>query len=190
MDLKFSLFYIIPMLFILLIAFPIFVELRASFNPLYNRGVIALFIFKKQIFYFQFSLNGKYITIQNQNGNETKKLEFSSPEVAVVEEFLNQLKDKIRLKRCFIFYNIGLGDAFNSAMVCGLLNQVLLQMFLVLKSHKPTASLCVYDTVSYNKVEFELAGDILISVSFFEIAYSYLYSVILTKKKSKTQYIV
>lgn len=178
-----SLYYIIPAIFILLLIFPVFAEIRVSYNPLFNRGVIALFIFKKKIFYYIVSFHGKYIKLQNETENKIQELEFNSPQFAVMEEFGKQLKDKIRLKKCYVFYNIGTGDAYTSALVCGLINQGITQFFLYLKSRKPTASLCVYDTVSYNKTTCEMAVTVCASVSFFEVVYSYIYSVIISKRE-------
>lgn len=183
MDWKVSLYYIIPVVFVLILIFPVFVEVRVSYNPIFNRGVIALFVFKKKVLYFVVSLHGKKIVLRNESETKVQELEFSSEEFVVMEEFGRQIKDKIRVKKCYLFYNIGTGDAFSSAMVCGFINQIAMQFFLLLKSHKPTASLCVYDTVSYNKQVCELAGVLSVSVSFFDIVYSYVYSVIISKKK-------
>lgn len=183
MDWKISLYYIIPAVFILILVFPVFAEIRVSYNPIFNRGVIALFVLKKKMFYFIFSFHGKYIELENETETKRQELEFSSPQFAVMEEFGKQMKDKIRLKKFYVFYNIGTGDAFSSAMLCGLLNQILSQLFLFIKSHKPTASMCVYDTVSYNKQMCEIAGVVQATVSFFDIVYSYIYSVIITKRK-------
>ncbi len=183
MDLKTSLYLIIPAVIIVLLVLPIFVELRVSFNPLYNRGVVALFIFKKKIFYYIVSLHGKNIKLENENETKMQEIEFSSPEFVVIEEFMRQIKDKIRLRECLIHYHIGTGDAYTSALVCGFLNVLIMHFFLYVKSHKPTASLCVYDSVSYKKQAYEIAGFLSISVSLFDVAYSYLYSVIITKMK-------
>lgn len=177
------LYYIIPALFILFLVLPIFVEVRTSFNPLFNRGVIAIFVFKKQILYYIFSFHGKFIELQNETETQMQELKFDSPEFAVMEEFGRQIKEKIKLKKVYVFYNIGTGDAFGSAIFCGLINQFLTQAFLFLKSKKPTASFCVYDTVSYNRQVCEIAGVVQISISIFDVAYSYLHSTILTKKR-------
>ena len=45
MDEKFAWLMIIPAAIILLLVLPIVIEGRVSFNPLYNRGVVALYIF-------------------------------------------------------------------------------------------------------------------------------------------------
>lgn len=155
-----------------------------SYNPLFNRGVVALFVFKIKIIYYIFSFHGKFIELANEKETKRQELEFSSPQFAVIEEFMKQIKDKTRLKYLYVYYNIGTGDAMLSALVCGLLNQMLTQTFLILKSHKPTASFCVYDTVSYNKTVFELAGRVSISISFFDVVYSFILSLILSKRKN------
>lgn len=182
MNWQVSLYFLIPAVFILLLVFPIFVEVRLSYNPLYNRGVIALFIFRFKVFYFIFSFHGKYIELENEKTRKLQEIEFQSQQFAVIEEFMRQIKDKIRLKKLYVFYNIGTGDAFSSALVCGVLNQALTQIFLFLKGHKPTASFCIYDTVSYNKVTCEIASRTAISISFFDVAYSFILSLILTRK--------
>lgn len=182
-----SLFLLIPAFLILLLIFPVFVQVRVSFNPLYNRGVVALFVFGFKIFYFIVSLHGTYVQLENEKETKMQKIEFSSPQFAVIEEFSRQIKDKVRLKKLYVFYNIGTGDAFSSAMLCGAINFALTQIFLQIKSQKPTASLCVYDTVSFNQVQCEVAGRMQISISFFDVAYSFLISLILSKRKKNVQ---
>ncbi len=178
-----SLYFLIPAIFLIILVFPIFAEIRVSFNPFYNRGVVALFIFGFKVFYFIVSFHGTYIMLENEQETKKQQLDFSSQQFAVMEEFGKQIKDKIKLKKLYIFYNIGTADAFSSAMICGYINFFITQIFLYLKSYKPTASFCIYDTVSYNKQEFELAGRLSVSISFFDVVYSYLHSVIITYKK-------
>ena len=180
-----SLYFLIPAFVIVVLVFPVFAEVRVSFNPLFNRGVVALFLFRFKVLYFIFSFHGKYIELENEKETKRQELEFSSQQFALMEEFSKQIKDKVRLKKMYVFYNIGTGDAYSSALVCGILNYALTQVFLVLKSHKPTASFCVYDTVSYNKTNCEVAGRIAVSISFFDVAYSFILSVILTRRRAK-----
>ena len=184
MDTKTSLLLIIPAFIILLLVFPIFLEVKISLNPLKNRGVVALFLFKKKLIYYYVELHGKYITLINNTETKKEELEFDSPKFAVIEEFIRQVKDKVRLKYLFVYYNIGLGDAFRSAMLSASINQLLNFIFIRLKSKKPTASFCIYDTVSYNRTIFEMAGRIKISISIFDLVYSFIYSAIITKNKT------
>ncbi len=178
-----SLYLLIPAIFLLVLVFPIVVEVRVSANPLINRGVVALFVFGIKIFYFIVSFHGTYVLIENEEETKKQELDFKSHQFEFMQEFVGQMKDKIKLKKLYIFYNIGTGDAFSSSIVCGLINLAVTQFFVYLKSYKPTASLCIYDTVSYNKQEFEVAARSQVSISFFDVAYSYLSSVILTYRK-------
>ena len=182
-----SLYYLIPAVVVIILVFPVFAEVRVSFNPLFNRGVVALFLFRIKVFYFIVSFHGTYVELQNEKETKRQEIEFSSQQFAHVEEFSKQIKDKIRLKKMYVFYNIGTGDAYSSALVCGLVNLVLMHVFLVLKSHKPTASFCVYDTVSYNKTQCEVAGRVAASISFFDVAYSFVLSVILSRRRMKNE---
>ncbi len=180
-----SLYYLIPAFVILILVFPIFTEIRVSVNPSYNRGVVALFVFGKKIFYYIVSLKGDAVELQNEKQTKMQKLEFSSPQFLFMEEFMRQIKDKVRLKKMYVFYNIGSGDAFSGALVCGFINQILTYLFLYLKSKKPTASFCVYDTVSYNKAVCEIAGRISASITLFDVLYSFVYSFIVQKRQRK-----
>lgn len=184
MDIKTSLLLIIPAFIIILLIFPIFVEARLSFNPILNRGVVALFIFKKKVIYYYIEFHGKYITLKNDTETKQEEIMFDSPQFAIIEEFIKQMKDKVRLKHLFIYYNIGLGDAFRSALICSAFNQLINFFFINLKSRKPTASLCLYDTVSYNREIFEVAGRMKISISLFDLVYSFIYSSIIVKSKN------
>lgn len=182
-----SLYFIIPAVVIFLLIFPVFVEVRVSFNPLYNRGVIALFVLKKKIFYFIISFHGKYIQLENEKETKMQEIEFESPQFAVIEEFGRQIKEKVRLKKLYVYYNIGSSDALSSAMLCGTINQLLTFVFLWIKCRKPTASLCVYDTVSYNKTVCEVAGRISISISFFDCLYAFVLAIIKTRNLKKKE---
>ena len=168
---------------VLAFAFPIFVEVKFSFNPIQNRGVIGLFVFGIKVFYVIFSFRGKEIELKNEKETKLKKLDFQSESFAFVEEFGNQIKQKIKLKKIYVFYNLGVGDAMQTALLCGVVNQLLTQIFLKVKSKKPTASLCIFDNPSFNNVETEFVCQGQMSISLFDVVYSFVNSVILTKRR-------
>ena len=99
----------------------------------------------------------------------------------------NEIKDKTRLKEISVFYNLGVGDAFQSAMLGGNINVLLFSIMGVIKNAKPTASLGVYDTISYNREVCQFAIKAVMSISLFDVAYSLMRSVILTKRKSNKE---
>lgn len=181
MSLKNSLLYILPALFILLMVLPIFVEVRVSFNPLYNRGVVAIFVLKKKLLSYIVSIHGKYIILRNETETKVQKIQFAGEDFEVIEKFGSEVVDKVKLKKLYVFYNIGTGDAFSSALLCGEINQICIHLFHFIKSHKPTASLCFFDTVSYNKEMSEVAVRTEMSISLFDIAYSLAFAFVSCK---------
>lgn len=180
-----SLYFLIPTVIIILLVMPIFLEVRLSFNLLDKSGVFCIYLFRKKLQYFKFEIDGREIKLKDEEETKEKQIDFDSPELALYEEFSTQIKDKTRLRFIEVFYNIGLNDAFLTSMVCGVINIAVLIFFTSLKNKKPTASLQLYNTSSFNKKVANLATVINLSISLFDVVYSFIISVILSKKKMK-----
>lgn len=180
-----SLYFLIPTVIIILLVMPIFLEVRLSFNLLDKSGVFCIYLFRKKLQYFKFEIEGREIKLKDEEETKEKQIDFDSPEIALYEEFSTQIKDKTRLRFIEVFYNVGLNDAFLTSMVCGVINIVVLIFFTSLKNKKPTASLQLYNTSSFNKKVANLATVINLSISLFDVVYSFIISVILSKKKMK-----
>ena len=180
-----SLYYLIPMFLIILFIFPLILQVRVSFSLEDFSGVICLFIFKIKVKYYMYQIKGSKIILQNEKQTKIKEFEFDPSQLVIAQIFKSQLKNKARVKELFVFYNIGLGDAFRSAMVGGVINTAVLTYFTMLKNKRPTASFGIYDTISYNREVFEVAGKGSVSISLFDVAYSLLMSVILIKNLAK-----
>lgn len=180
-----SLYFLIPTVIIILLVMPIFLEVRLSFNLLDKSGVFCIYLFRKKLQYFKFEIEGREIKLKDEEETKEKQIDFDSPEIALYEEFSTQIKDKTRLRFIEVFYNVGLNDAFLTSMVCGVINIAALIFFTSLKNKKPTASLQLYNTSSFNKKVANLATVINLSISLFDVVYSFIISVILSKKKMK-----
>lgn len=178
-------YLIIPAVIILIFMCPILLQAKATLNVEDMSGVVSVFIFRKKIIYFFYKIEGKKIILTNEDNAKEEEFDFSSEEVVLYQEMIKQIRDKARLKEIYLFYNIGLQDAFASAMLCGLINTVATIFFTKIKNEKPTASFGVYDTVSYNKRVLELSFMTKVSISLFDIVYSFASSVILSRKKAK-----
>ncbi len=180
-----SLYFLIPTVIIILLVMPIFLEVRLSFNLLDKSGVFCIYLFRKKLQYFKFEIEGREIKLKDEEETKEKQIDFDSPEIALYEEFSTQIKDKTRLRFIEVFYNVGLNDAFLTSMVCGVINIAVLIFFTSLKNKKPTASLQLYNTSSFNKKVANLATVINLSISLFDVVYSFIISVILSKKKNE-----
>lgn len=184
-----ALYLLIPTFLILLLLMPVIAQARVTFNLQTKTGVICIFVYGIKIVYWIYEIKGKTILIKNQDETKEVELNLEDDDLLLFEYFGAQIKDKLRLKELYVFYNLGVGDAFESAMLGGFLNVAVLTFFTTLKSKKPTASLGIYDTISYNKNVFEVAAKTKISISLIDVAYSFLNSVILTwKTKSKVKH--
>ena len=161
-----------------------FIEGRASFNVLEMSGAFGVFLYGIKLTHELIWLENKKIYTRKENSIESKELDLSSQEMIFVEKFIYEIKDKTRLKEISVFYNIGVGDAFQSAMIGGYINIFLLSLMGVIKNAKPTASLGIYDTISYNREVCQFAIKAVMSISLFDVVYSLLCSVILTKRNA------
>ncbi len=173
----------IPFFIIIIFFLPIKLEVRLSFNVLNFSGVVGVFLYSKKILHQQFWIKGKKIITQNEDGIETKEMDFSSKEIIFIETLTDEIKDKTRLKQMTVLYNIGVGDAFLSSIVAGLVNFVITSFFTNIKNQKPTATLSLNDTVSYNREVCQFALTLTLTISLFDILYSFFRSVVLARKK-------
>ena len=176
-------YLLIPFFLIILFFLPIKLEARVSFNVLDFSGALGVFLYKKKLLHEQFWIKGKKIITKSDDAIETKEMDFQSSEVIFMETLLQEIKDKTRLKEISVFYNIGVKDAFLSAMRAGLVNFAITIFLTNVKNQKPTASLSLNDTVSYNREVCQFAVKLIMSISLFDVVYSLLNAIILSKKK-------
>lgn len=179
-------FYLfIPFAIILILLFPIKMKVNFSFNLLEFGGAIGVFFYFIKVFHEQFWIKHKRLVTKKDNHIECKEMEFDSDEVLFAETFFKQLVDKIHFKEAFVFYSLGLNDAFLTSMVAGEINKYLYIFFAGIKNQKPTASVRVFDTIFYNKTICQFCVRAVFSISLIDVVYSLINSVILSKKLKK-----
>lgn len=166
-------YLIIPTVIIIILMMPIFLEFKVTFDAKTFSGVVSVFLFKIKLRHLIFRFSKGKLIIQDEK-SQGQEFDADSREVVFYKALFSEVKDKTRLKELFVFYNIGFGDAFVTAMVCGAINSALLIFFTAIKNQKPTASLGVYDTVSYNRDLCEFAVKSKISVTIFDMLYALL----------------
>lgn len=178
----------IPFAVIVIFMLPLKIKLKFSCNLLKKNGAFAVFLFKKKLMHQQFWLKNGKILLQDDKTSSSTEIEFDSKEVIFTKVLANQIKGKTRLKELFLFYNVGVKDAFASAMLAGAINLFMLIFFTSLKNTRPTASMAVYDTVSYNRQVLEFAFKSNISLSLFDAVYSFVVSLIITNRIAKQKF--
>lgn len=178
----------IPFAVIVIFMLPLKIKLKFSCNLLEKHGAFAVFLFKTKLMHQQFWVKNGKILLQDDKTSSSTEIEFDSKEVIFTKVLANQIKGKTRLKELFLFYNVGVQDAFASAMLAGGINLFMLIFFTSLKNTRPTASMAVYDTVSYNRQVLEFAFKSNISLSLFDAVYSFVVSLIITNRIAKQKF--
>ena len=177
-------YLLIPFAVIVILFIPIKLQGRVSFNVAEMSGAIGIFLYRIKLSHQLIWFENKKIYTRKEEEITSKELELSSKEMIFAEMLFGELKDKTRLKEISIFYNLGVGDAFTSAMLGGSINVLLMSFLGIIKNAKPTASLGIYDTISYNREVCQFAVKAVMSISLFDVVYSLIRSVILTKRVS------
>lgn len=178
-------YLLIPAIIVLIMFFPVQFEVRFSLNFHNLSGAVGAFIFKKKIIHSLIWIKGKKIITRSEGKTNTQEIEFNGKEIIFLEMFTNQIKKKTRLKKLAIYYNIGLNDAFLTCYFCGIVNFIISILFARIKNERPTATLENNDIVSYNLSIMQASIVLNFSISLFDVVYSLLCSVILTRKKQK-----
>lgn len=180
-----ELWLIIPAVIIFLLFFPVIFEIKVTYNLLTNTGVIGAFLFKKKIVHYMYEMDGKTISLREKEEDEKKSLDFNDPDLIFYKSLVVEVLDKLRLRFANVFYNIGLEDAFLTSMACGFVNTLFFSMFSYIKNKKPTATLGLYDTASYNSKDLAISVNINVSITLFDLVYSLILSGIITLKSKK-----
>ncbi|MBO5394522.1 MAG: DUF2953 domain-containing protein [Clostridia bacterium] len=178
-------YLLIPIAVILLFFLPIKLEGRASFNAFDMTGAIGVFLYGKKIEHERFRISkGKVFALIDDQGQEK---EFDKDKMIFTKMLIGEIKDKTRLQELFVMYNFGLNDAFLTAMAAGYLNTIFYIIFSSIKNYKPTASLGVCENIAYNKEVCVFSVTLKISISLFDVVYSLIHSLILTRKQAKLE---
>lgn len=160
---------------------PVFLKVRMTCNVFKNTGVMAVYLFGVNVLSLKFKFTHNGIILFD--GEDVKEKTIHDLKKGVItKNLILQIKDKVKLKTVEFYYNLGVGDAFYTALLCGCINSSLLGFFTRLKSSKPTTSFFVGDNPSYNEVVFQTSLKIKLSISLFDLVYSFVNSVILTSK--------
>ncbi|MBO5022625.1 MAG: hypothetical protein J6C53_04050 [Clostridia bacterium] len=175
-------YLLIPLSIIIIFFIPIKLQGRFSFNVAEMSGAIGIFFYRIKLSHQLIWFENKKIYTRKEDEIISKELEFNSKEMIFMQMLFGEIKDKTRLKEISIFYNLGVEDAFTSAMLGGTINVLLMSMLGVIKNAKPTATLGIYDTISYNRQVCQFAVKAVMSISLFDVVYSLFRSVILTKR--------
>lgn len=177
--------FFISLFLIILIVIPITFKGKISYSILDNLGSVGIYLFNVKLFSFLFMLSGNKIIIKTKKMKKEIEIDVSGDQIRFVEQLLIQIKNKIYLKLVLIDSKIGIGDAFYSAIISGAIMNILLIFLNIVKNKKKYSNIEINNFTSFNETVMQITSIIRFSISIFDILYSLLMSMVITKRSDK-----
>ncbi len=180
-----SLWLIIVAVLLLLIVMPIFTKIHVSYDVLGNMGAISLHVFFIKIFAYRIRIKNKNIVIITEKNKKEIETELSNTQMRFLEQLMVQFKQKIIVRKLLAHSRIGVNDAMNSALLCGLVQSVISSLFAYIKNTKKSAVCCVNTEPVYNGTCLIFSVYCSFALTLMDIIYSVLMSVMIIKRSEK-----
>lgn len=177
-----SLYLLIAAFFVVVIIFPFSFNLESAYNININDGYFFFKIWKITLKKVQFKRKGRNIILIEQHKNEDLEIEINQEQLRFWKVFLNEIKNKIKIRKIDVQSETGMGDPFKSALFSGVYSSLLLSFFSRLKCSQPTASFLLNNDVNFFEFSFEIKTFLRFSISIFDIIYSFILSLLKSKK--------
>ena len=185
-----SLWLLIPLFLFIIITIPIIIESRFSYNFEENIGVFSIKLWLFTLATISIKIKGKYLIIRTKNDAKQVEISLIGPEIKLLEQLTVQIKDKIKVKKLEFHSNIGNGDAFETALLSSMFSIIIGIVWGYIKNQKDTASIIINSYSNYAEKNFLISLLARVSISIFDLIYSFIMaSIILKKSDSKKGYV-
>lgn len=177
-----SLYLLIFVFFIIIIVFPFSFNLEVAYNLDINDGYLFFKIWRITLKRLQFKRKGRDIILIEQYKNEDLEIEINEDQLRFWKVFLNEIKNKIKLRKIDVTSETGMGDPFKSSLFSGVYSSALMVLFVRLKNTQPTASFVLDNKVNFFDFSFKIKTFLRFSISIFDIIYSFILAILKSKK--------
>ena len=185
-----SLWLLIPLFLFIIITIPIIIESRFSYNFEENVGFFSIKLWLFTLATISIKIKGKYLIIRTNNDAKQVEISLIGPEIKLLEQLTVQIKDKIKVKKLEFHSNIGNGDAFETALLSSMFSIIIGIVWGYIKNQKDTASIIINSYSNYAEKNFLISLLARVSISIFDLIYSFIMaSIILKKSDSKKGYV-
>ena len=178
-----SLYFLIPLFFIVLMVMPLNIILKTALNVDDNVLLISIFLWKIKLKTIKLTIQENKIFVITTKKKEEIKLTVSDKQIYFVEQLVNNIKDKIQPRKVCVYAKVGVHDAKNTAIVCGTLCSVVKILFCYLKNKKPTCSMYEQIYPCFNQNICIICGYLSLTISLFDILYSLVISLFSLRSK-------
>lgn len=172
------------MLFLIAIVVPIKITFKLSYNLYSNRGVLSFKILGLRARIFSFRFKNATIQIKRRGKKDKKELELKieKEELIYTKRLVAQFRDKLKIRQLDFAARVGVEDAFKTAMACGFVNILVVNLFIFIKNFKQTTGVKVKTTPLYNKQQFKFRADAIVSINIFDLVFCFLFALINTRR--------
>lgn len=180
-----SIYLLIPLFLLLVFTIPLIINIRLSFNLKNYTGIVSIYLFKIKIILVIFRLKDHNVIVHKKSKKSESEFELSDKQKRFFEQFIFQIKDKVNIKTLVSFTRIGTQDALVTSIYNGLINSLFAMIFGYVKNLKPYAKIDVVSYPAFNRELFLITLCGKISISFFDILYSFFMASMIEKRREK-----
>ncbi len=164
-------------LFLLLVALVLQIDLKGkcTYNAISNTGHLEVRLFCFRIINLRYSIKKGYIEFLSKNSQKFLPIDFSPQTIKEVSKLDDFIFSKIYFKKISVFINIGIKDkAFETALLSGFLNTILISALTILKNAKSEVLEMVKIYNEFNKDEFNINVKCKISISIIDLIWCFV----------------
>lgn len=183
-----SVYFLSLLFFIVILIIPINARIKSALNLYDNAAIISVFIWKFKIITIKLFVRDNSIFILTKKKKKEIEISLSIKQIYFVEQLMENIKDKLQIKKVCIYSKIGLIDAHKTAIMCGTILAVCKTFFCYLKNKKPTCSMETGMQSEFNKKVFILCSYFSSSISLFDLLYSLIISLFSLRRKQYERY--
>lgn len=177
-----SLYFLIPLFFIIIFAIPISFKLKIALNANAKEMTISLYVFKFCVMLVQGRKIDNKFVMYSLKSHKKLKVDFSNKQLIFYQKLSIWLLDNVNIRKFSIYSVIGSTDAFDSACLAGGMSSLTNIVFAILKSNKPNASFFQCGQVRYNQNIFSCAIYLSFAFSIFDMIYYTIKSLLIKRR--------
>lgn len=180
-----DLLLIVIVFFLVILIVPYKIKLHVSYNLLDNLGALSFYIFFIKVLAYKVTIKNKNIVLISEKKEKIIEKEVSQKQMRFLEQLLIQLKQKVVVKKIYLFSRIGIKNAMQSAILTGLFNSIFCSLLAYIKNTKKSAQIGSFCEPLYNDNCFTIGAYIAVSITIVDVLYALIMSLILIKRSEK-----
>ena len=183
-----SLYFLIPLFFVVSLVFPLNFRLKSSVNITKNTSFLAIYLFKIRLVLFKIIYNENKLFVTTKKKKKEIEITISLNEIYFIDTFIENLKEKLQFRKVVINSKLGTNDAASTAILCGTVSSFTNIYCGYLKNKKRTCSFANNVYPCFDKSIYLNCIYLSLTTTLFDLIYSLIISLFgLRRKKYEGQ---